>query len=65
MEKEEYQKPEVVSNMNVEGVIPAGFVAATAAFTAGVAAGTAIKKMLNGRVGFDKVDQLVEVGATI
>lgn len=65
MEKEEYQKPEVASDMNIEGVIPAGLVAAIGAFTAGVAAGTQVKKMLNGRVGFEKVGQLVEVGASI
>lgn len=60
--KEEYQKPVMISDENVEGVIPAGLVAAIGAFTAGVAAGTQVKKMLNGRAGWNRGRSLVEVG---
>lgn len=63
--KEKYTKPVVASNMNIGGVIPVGFPAAIAAFTGGVAAGVAVKKMLNGRIGWEKVSRLVEVGAAI
>ncbi len=63
--KEEYQKPAVISTGNIEGVIPAGLPAAIAAFTAGVASGVAVKKMLNGRAVLHKNLQVVEVGATV
>ena len=60
--KEEYQKPVVVTNENVEGVIPAGLAGAVAAFTTGVVAGSQIRKMLSGRSGMHKEYNLVEVG---
>jgi len=63
--KEEYQKPAVITNESVEGVIPAGLAGAVAAFTTGVVAGTQIKKMLSGRSGMHKEYQLVEVGGNI
>lgn len=63
--KEKYTKPAVASSMNVGGVIPAGLPAAIAAFTAGVVSGVGVKKMLNGRIGWDKVSKLVEVGVAI
>lgn len=63
--KEEYQKPEVITNENVDGVIPAGLAGAVAAFTTGVIAGSQIKKMLNGRSGMHREYQLVEVGGNI
>lgn len=59
--KKQYKKPMVISNVSVEGVIPAGLAAAINAFAAGVAVGTQVKKMLNGRTGWGKVQQLVEV----
>lgn len=59
--KKQYKKPMVISNVSIEGVIPAGLVAAIEAFAAGVAVGTQVKKMLNGRTGWGKVQQLVEV----
>ncbi|GEM_PF-4029425 len=60
--KEQYQKPELVTDVNVGGVIPAGVPAALAAFVGGVGMATQVKKMLNGRVGFVRERQLVEVG---
>ncbi len=60
--KEQYQKPEMVTDVNVGGVIPAGVPAALAAFAGGVQAATQVKKMLNGRVGFAMERQLVEIG---
>lgn len=59
--KKQYKKPMVISNVSIEGVIPAGLAAAIEAFAAGVAVGTQVKKMLNGRTGWGKVKQLVEV----
>lgn len=59
--KKQYKKPMVISNVSIEGVIPAGLAAAIEAFAAGVAVGTQVKKMLNGRTGWGKVQQLVEV----
>lgn len=59
--KKQYKKPMVISNVSIEGVIPAGLVAAIEAFAVGVAVGTQVKKMLNGRTGWGKVQQLVEV----
>ena len=63
--KEEYQKPELVTNENVDGVIPAGLAGAVAAFTTGVIAGSQIKKMLSGRSGMRREYQLVEVGGNV
>lgn len=65
MKKEVYERPVMISNGSIEGVIPAGLPGAIAAFTAGVAAGVAVKKMLNGRIAFNRVDRLVEVGVSI
>ena len=59
--KKQYKKPMVISNVSIEGVIPAGLAAAIEAFAVGVAVGTQVKKMLNGRIGWGKVQQLVEV----
>ena len=59
--KKQYKKPMVISNVSIEGVIPAGLAAAIEAFAVGVAVGTQVKKMLNGRTGWGKVQQLVEV----
>ena len=59
--KKQYKKPMVISNVSIEGVIPAGLAAAIEAFAVGVAVGTQVKKMLNGRTGWGKVLQLVEV----
>lgn len=59
--KKQYKKPIVISNVSIEGVIPAGLAAAIEAFAVGVAVGTQVKKMLNGRTGWGKVQQLVEV----
>lgn len=59
--KKQYKKPMVISNVSIEGVIPAGLAAAMEAFAVGVAVGTQVKKMLNGRTGWGKVQQLVEV----
>lgn len=59
--KKQYKKPMVISNASIEGVIPAGLAAAIEAFAVGVAVGTQVKKMLNGRTGWGKVQQLVEV----
>lgn len=59
--KKQYKKPMVISNVSIEGVIPAGLAAAIEAFAIGVAVGTQVKKMLNGRTGWGKVQQLVEV----
>ena len=59
--KKQYKKPMVISNVSIEGVIPAGLAAAIEAFAVGVAVGTQVKKMLNGRTGWCKVQQLVEV----
>ena len=59
--KKQYKKPMVISNFSIEGVIPAGLAAAIEAFAVGVAVGTQVKKMLNGRTGWGKVQQLVEV----
>ncbi len=59
--KKQYKTPMVISNVSIEGVIPAGLAAAIEAFAVGVAVGTQVKKMLNGRTGWGKVQQLVEV----
>ncbi len=59
--RNQYKKPMVISNVSIEGVIPAGLAAAIEAFAVGVAVGTQVKKMLNGRTGWGKVQQLVEV----
>ena len=59
--KKQYKKPMVISNVSIEGVIPAGLMAAINAFAVGVAVGTQVKKMLNGRTGWGKIQQLVEV----
>ena len=59
--KKQYKKPMVISNVSIEGVIPAGLAAAIEAFAVGGAVGTQVKKMLNGRTGWGKVQQLVEV----
>ena len=59
--KKQYKKPMVISNVSIEGVIPAGLAAAIEAFAVGVAVGTQVKKMLKGRTGWGKVQQLVEV----
>ena len=59
--KKQYKKPMVISNVSIEGVIPAGLAAAIEAFAVGVAVGTQVKKMLYGRTGWGKVQQLVEV----
>lgn len=59
--RKQYKKPMVISNVSIEGVIPAGLAAAIEAFAVGVAVGTQVKKMLNGRTGWGKVQQLVEV----
>lgn len=59
--KVKYSKPAIISNSNIESVIPAGLAAAVTAFTTGVAMGTQVKKMLNGRTGWGKVQQLVEM----
>lgn len=64
-EKEIYEKPVLLMNNNITGVIPAGLAGAIAAFTAGVAAGVAVKKMVNGRMDFTKMNTLVEVGASV
>ncbi len=63
--REKYIKPVIASDMNIAGVIPAGLTMAIGAFTAGVMAGTQVKKMLSGRVGCEKVKNLVEAGAAI
>ncbi|WP_297998159.1 hypothetical protein [uncultured Phascolarctobacterium sp.] len=42
--KVKYSKPAIISNSNIESVIPAGLAAAVAAFTTGVAMGTQVKK---------------------
>lgn len=63
--KEKYTKPVIASNMNIGGVIPVGLPAAIKAFAGGVAVGVAVKKMLNGRTGWENVSKLVEVGVTI
>lgn len=47
--RNQYKKPMVISNVSIE------------AFAVGVAVGTQVKKMLNGRTGWGKVQQLVEV----
>lgn len=60
--KQKYNKPTIISNGKIEGVIPAGLPAAVAAFVTGVAAGTQVKKMINGRANWLKGQQLVEVG---
>lgn len=60
--KEKYKKPEVISNERIEGVIPAGLVGAIAAFSAGVAAGTQVKKMVSGGISWEKERSLVEGG---
>lgn len=44
--KKQYKKPMVISNVSIEGVIPAGLAAAIEAFAVGVAVGTQVKKML-------------------
>lgn len=49
--KKQYKTPMVISNVSIEGVIPAGLAAAIEAFAVGVAVGTQVKKMLNGRTG--------------
>lgn len=59
--KKQYKTPMVISNVSIEGVIPAGLAAAIEAFAVGVAVGTQVKKMLNGRTSWGKVQQLVEV----
>lgn len=59
--KKQYKTPMVISNVSIEGVIPAGLAAAIEAFAVGVAVGTQVKKMLNGLTGWGKVQQLVEV----
>lgn len=61
--KSKYNKPRVVSNGKNEGVIPVGLPGAVAAFTAGVAAGVQVKKMLSGYISWGKGKQLVEGGA--
>lgn len=63
--KEKYTKPVVASSMSIGGVIPAGLPAAIAAFTTGIGSGIAVRKMLNGRIGWEKVSKLVEVGVAI
>lgn len=61
--KNKYEKPRVISNGSIEGVIPVGFPGAVAAFTAGVAAGVQVKKMLSGYINWGKGKPLVEGGA--
>lgn len=60
--KSKYEKPRVISNGNIEGVIPVGLPGAVAAFTAGVAAGVQVKKMLSGCINWGKGKSLVEGG---
>ncbi len=59
--KDKYQKPLLITEGHSESVIPAGLAGAVAAFTAGVAAGVQVKKMLNGRVSYVKNRPLVEI----
>ena len=60
-----YEKPIIISNANIEGVIPAGLVAAIGAFTAGVASGVAVRNMLKASMLSTKEDRLVEVGVLV
>lgn len=60
--KEQYHKPELVTDGNVGSVFPAGLAGAAAAFVTGVGMATQVKKMLNGRVSFGRERQLVEMG---
>lgn len=63
--KEEYQKPAMISSGKIEGVAPAAFPAIVAGFVTGVAAGTQVNKMVNGRADFQKHLQLVEAGVAL
>ncbi len=45
--KETYEKPQIFTNGQVEGVVPAAVAAALSAVVAGVGMGTQIRQMLN------------------
>lgn len=64
MKKEQYKKPILVTNVNIEGVVPAAAVlAVVSALSAGVASGTALRKMLGDNIDLRQSEKLVDVGA--